>query len=1175
MPPPSGICHHCGARPTALTGLGPILTISDGNPFALRSLITGEIWNVSCEHCKRPISVTPTILLVSEDPRAVGMVVGSRAAGYDEELKAPLGEILPSLYRGIKPNVFGAREELQNWLIARLCQQAPLINQLLAALREKETSAHFITTHWRVLSPAIFAGVVLGITGAIPGHRIAADVNTSPEKIISEVLRRIGTAQALLWIVVALKAPEEASQSRNFEELICRYVDQGFVLKEAFDAFLTVIGGTLEQYNEDPLSQYALLAVEASVVLLHKHDNPREGRWAASWLAIEIAAASRADQTPHGFELLLISAARARATIGVPALWDAFIPLLKNPSLSFADHIDAIVKKIGRQDEIADLLVHGRQLTGLDNSPLDHGATDLKPEHQLARIREIIRLGASYEGLLLTAYPYARALLQRNRIDELVEFADGLRDLCPDDVSWHARVESFLGRHLKMAGQFQRYLDRIGDIPSDWERGLEITDRLQLWTERGNALRGVGRAQDSLALNEEIARLAFSTKDFPIADRRVAMRNLAIALRETGAPDKAITILEPLLVESCDTERIDVLKSLVTTYMKVGRTAEAIVAAEAARGYATGPFASRAAELAVVQASLLMCIGRFEEGAAILAELPPPEHPWLAVTEASGWANYLANIPSVRWPRSVIARLPGVLERISSASSIGNSRNEIPLVLAACQVGAELAEVMNPSDAERYWIAALETFNQLDQQPHANILTALARHAYLRKEFNTARAYLEEVPAAFAREYGGAGDLAAVLDASGPLETHLRRLSEIALEGGLPWEDVRRIAELHRDGFGRARRLWATAEPQQPQILLSNETIQSLRPSAGAVAVVEWLSDSRMIVGFVTRIPNTGDVRSHFLASLPPLDWLPTLRQRLQTWNRRWPGDPFDMEEWSGILKWVNEELGQHLGPDDHVVFIEPAEFQGIPWHVAVSGRWTCSYASGWSNLISLHKMGPPGLIQSLGGVCVARPKDTVVGPALTDAASQARRIAAARGLTCEIAEGPSTDREALFEVLNRSDAALLLCHGLIDSVANEVALVLCHDGLWPPADYVVTGNTGGRQHLVSWRDCQHLSRTSSLVVTAACSSGACHIAGLGDRLGLYAALANSGTRSLIGPRWDIPATQVLPVVLRTVELRLSGSASVASALREACLAAERQLPRWLAWSLALEGDWR
>jgi hypothetical protein len=115
---------------------------------------------------------------------------------------------------------------------------------------------------------------------------------------------------------------------------------------------------------------------------------------------------------------------------------------------------------------------------------------------------------------------------------------------------------------------------------------------------------------------------------------------------------------------------------------------------------------------------------------------------------------------------------------------------------------------------------------------------------------------------------------------------------------------------------------------------------------------------------------------------------------------------------------------------------------------------------------------------------------------------------------------------------------------------------------------------SAGRQRL-RIQDIERLTSTAPIIVTAACSSGIGHFAGLGQRLGLFRALRRRGTRSFIAPRWKSHAPAAGPVLADMMERYVLGGEPLGRALWLACRAAEDAgLPRRHAWNFGLEGDW-
>ena len=129
--------------------------------------------------------------------------------------------------------------------------------------------------------------------------------------------------------------------------------------------------------------------------------------------------------------------------------------------------------------------------------------------------------------------------------------------------------------------------------------------------------------------------------------------------------------------------------------------------------------------------------------------------------------------------------------------------------------------------------------------------------------------------------------------------------------------------------------------------------------------------------------------------------------------------------------------------------------------------------------------------------------------------------------------------------------------------------------GELPLANSVAANTLAGRQHRFDWRDFQQLKSAPEVLFSAACSSGQSHHVGLGEKLGLFLTLRRAGTRSFVAPRWDIDPKVVLPILDNAIERFLRNDAELGEALHAACSEASVVLPRWQAWALALEGDWK
>lgn len=427
-------------------------------------------------------------------------------------------------------------------------------------------------------------------------------------------------------------------------------------------------------------------------------------------------------------------------------------------------------------------------------------------------------------------------------------------------------------------------------------------------------------------------------------------------------------------------------------------------------------------------------------------------------------------------------------------------------------------------------------------------------------------------------QLGNVQDIGLALESPRALAYALDQVKQMVVfnpKAGASFRDVRLLAELSRDVVGRARcKLSLQEGPALGRNGLADEVVRALAPKSGRLAVVEWMDAGEWRARFVTIINADGAVASHWL-QLPDVDekkLLRWLRSRLMGWRLDKEGDPFDVPDWRR-LKWLHTQLDPHLKDSDHLVFIEDEETAGLPWHVAAPPRWTASYVASWSTLLTLRQrelLRP----RTLGAFAVPLFND---GKSVTDAfvRSVQRTRDLAQVLHCRliVAEGPAADREAFAKIMNQSDMVQVMCHGFAQE--GEISLVVAHDGVVPPGNRVALAGVHGRPYRLTWRQIQGLGAAPALVFSAACSSGLATVAGFGERLGLFNALFPSGRRALVAPWWDVVADAVLPIADEVFARYARGEESLAAVLSAACSDAANKLPHWLAWALAIEGDWQ
>jgi tetratricopeptide (TPR) repeat protein len=195
-------------------------------------------------------------------------------------------------------------------------------------------------------------------------------------------------------------------------------------------------------------------------------------------------------------------------------------------------------------------------------------------EELLAAFRRTVPAGPE---VLFAAKRFARVFVRRAELDGFERLLAEVRPKYLDGTDERrAAFEAWAGRFYKELHAPDACLALVGDRARDWESGLDTGLRVALWTERSNALRQQERSAEALAIAEQ-AQALLSPGD---PDYRVLGTNVAILRRECGRPDEAARLLENLLRDAPEAERLPILESLATTLTELGRHTAALERAE-------------------------------------------------------------------------------------------------------------------------------------------------------------------------------------------------------------------------------------------------------------------------------------------------------------------------------------------------------------------------------------------------------------------------------------------------------------------------------------------------------------------------------------------------------------------------------------------------------------------
>jgi tetratricopeptide (TPR) repeat protein len=1181
------LCPICGAPAPALAGAGLMLFGSDTDVPFLIQLFEKEFDTAKCE-AGHKLDIRPTVVVAFRDPNITYVSLGSLAEAQRATI---LGQEEQYRSAGIALKVLPSLNELRSAVAKRLIARVRALEPLFEA-RAQGTLVAYVHTHWRTLTPQVFAALRVGLSGVVPGLLIGVqgpdETRPSNQK---ELLAWFANTQSVVWLGLCMSWFPDGSHSPTLEEDLRRFVDGSPVIEGALEDLFA----TFDRFAASTLtftSHFCIEAVRASLCANQDRPNPQARLWTELFFEHELALRLEDDAIDPELKAMTISDKRARATIGFQQARDTVARRMANllnapdDTSSRLERIDAI-GEVATKAGYADLL--DTVSAGLNlNVPVENLADLL-----IDKLRNPPSQEDQTEFVRLTQI-LARSLAKHGRVDDLERLADAMIDALGGTNEARAAIDAWVGARLKDMRLPLRFLRRVGLEPQTWEYNLPVRLRADLLMERSNALRILGRPADALELVEEVITLLSDNvgADVPHSDQwHVAQRNRAILLRETGSPDAALELLENLLAETAPQDQLGILESLATTYTFAGRQDEAIRCYDRAIELAVGVQADRAASLQAARAQVLATISRAPEIPEMLtsADLDPRADPIAALTQAGMWINILANSGEV--PSSARGRLARLYSAMPALIEDAEERGDAWVHLNALINLALMSEHIGQREgAETIWLeavrVALDVYGQI---PEPISLLKLARYAFERGNLESGRAHLSSVSRALAEDLGGVRDLKSVFNSAALIENALDEVTNTILfdpESKATWEDIRLASELRRDTISRARTLRRQDQERADNVELPkglpDEVVAQLAPANGRVAILECIETDEIIAFFITCIHADGKVASHWL-ELPETEMDFTrlavrMRTKLNNWTPNRPGDPFDIAEWQAFETWVEQSLEPYLEDGDHIVFIERKDYLGIPWHVAAAPRWTSSYAASWTNLLAFHEQAPVrNRHGTVGVVLVPRFGDPPeVVDALRNSAQQAQSLATSSGLRCLVAVEHACDRDAFLRIVSDTDITMVLCHGFVDPADGEIALMLAHDGRLPLGESVASSSPVGRFHRMSWRECQQLTSAPRVVFSAACRSGVTQIAGVGEQLGLFSALRHAGSSTLVAPRWDIVAVEVLPVLDEVFARYLQGSGkSLAQVLREVCRAAEVESPRWLAWSVAIEGDWR
>jgi hypothetical protein len=154
--------------------------------------------------------------------------------------------------------------------------------------------------------------------------------------------------------------------------------------------------------------------------------------------------------------------------------------------------------------------------------------------------------------------------------------------------------------------------------------------------------------------------------------------------------------------------------------------------------------------------------------------------------------------------------------------------------------------------------------------------------------------------------------------------------------------------------------------------------------------------------------------------------------------------------------------------------------------------------------------------------------------------------------------------------MLGRVDILYVSCHGVGGSDGRH-GFLLADAGQLPPMLVRPRDRTGGPDFLLEWNEIT--APTAPVVVSAACSSSSGSMSIGGERISLDRALLASGTRTFVGPLWDVAVEDATAFSVDVAQRALDGGTWAEAWHGAVAAAADGASPA--SWqSFVLIGDW-
>jgi tetratricopeptide (TPR) repeat protein len=1038
---------------------------------------------------------------------------------------------------------------------------------------------------WRGLQGEVQTAVLTCASGAVPGTRLSladlADQAVSFDDVQEYLKIRASTALSRLplWLQTL------RGSGVSFEEILFRLVDTCPSLSAIASSVLSVydeVRGLMEKIDvsdEKIIFDFQFEALQASLCRAAGIKNPREKEWAQAYLGKEFARLAEL-QNSEKFASLKLSRTRLAQTISRAAAWDA-VSLFHASVLTARKHdIAERSKMTGWLEEVATSMGHDDIVEEIRR----RGGIVIEREEKTPGeiVDEIVKLawtgnfpGASIGEILDLG---TRSLTWGNDPARLEEVCELLLAHAKTDIEKRADVLSWYGRRMKELDDPKRALSRIGYEPADWENDLDPLSRIQLWTERSNALRLAGELTKALV----IARMVRDVADHlgSVKNRAVATLNAGILERDCGFLDEAISTLAKAALLYPEGQRANALKSLGIALAAGGRDAEASEQFEHARqlvGKTSHP--AEYVDLVIAEATARSNAGQNQKAVNLIQEYEDVQLiPASALPSFALLFTKLGNPEEARDDRianELMHRLIRVHEEFVKSNNLLRASHSIA-------AAAEAASLFRFKIEDELWERAGAFDIGWDQGMRPITALEIMRIAIEHSDEEKLNECLLFLPLSIGRFFGSLRIRMESFAALKSLDWHFRRLIGACVRNNVPISLMQTISEIRRNAHSRAIRLTQFLEnPEGSSISVKyarpEYCLSSVTGGLGSFLVLEWIDAEGGTIPIGTIVDPKGVHRRDL--PLPPInigELSEVVESRITGWHNGRQGEPYSVPEWSKFVDWLHAVVAERLPPGEHVVILEHADYGGIPFHIALASLWTCSYASDWAAVLAATQSSINHPEVRRGGLIYV-PRQNESGSALAAfqrSLTRQREFFKIHQIPLEEKICEEADAAAVSSVLSSVDVVKIMCHGQISKSEAEIALLVARDGHLPPGHAFAVSTEAGRRHRLGWTQLSAMQSAAVVAFVGACSSGRVEVAGLDERIGLFATLQFRGMQAMVAPRWKIDVELAMPILDEALENYIEGR-SLAEAINLAADAAiSRGVPVWQARAFAIEGGW-